>query len=154
MASKQVQPQTVLPVLRAIEFVREYALSHEFFGSEEVCNAYKAAGLPEPEGGKGWRDKWGGVMTRSKVAGYIQKAGKFVPTSGATHMASTALWQSKVFKGERTAVETGKDEIERLYQQWATRKFNGTLRDLLWHAYEFGFDQAATGREKLKHAQQ
>jgi hypothetical protein len=137
-------------VLRAVEFIGEYAREHERFGSEEVCNAYKAAGLPEPEGGKGWRDKWGGVMTRAMHRGFIKKGGMFVPTSGATHMTATREWVSNLYKGERTVIETGSDELERLYVAWTQRKFNGTLRDLLLKAYDHGFNQALAGKERLK----
>jgi hypothetical protein len=134
---------------QAHDFVRQYATQHEFFVSDEVCQAYRAAGLPDPPGDKGWRDKWGGVMTRAAKAGYIKKGGKAVPGTGATHMASTALWLSHLYKGERTMVETGADRIEELRKLWVTRKATD-LRALLWQAYEFGYDQGAQGKEKLK----
>lgn len=137
------------PIVRAIEFVKEYATTHEFFASAEVCDAYKAAGLPEPDGGKGWRDKWGVVMTRSATAGYVKKAGKAAPPGGSTHMASTVLWMSNLYKGDRTVIETGSDRIEELRKMWVGRKVTD-LRTLLWYAYEFGFDQGVSGKQKLK----
>lgn len=133
-------------VALAVGFVGQFAIEVEFFTSSEVCDAYKAAGLPDPEGGKGWRDKWGGVMTRSAKEGYITKAGKAAPGS-ATHMASTVLWQSNLFKGERTIVETGKDQLEALRKGWVLNEFKD-LRTLLWKAYEIGFDQGTSGRKK------
>ena len=139
----QVQLTAPDAVQLAVEFVRQFSLEAEFFTSSEVCDAYKAAGLPDPEGGKGWRDKWGGVMTRSAKANYIAKAGKAAPGS-ATHMTSTVLWQSRLFKGERTVVETGKDQLEALRKGWVLNEFKD-LRALLWKAYEIGFDQGRTG---------
>jgi hypothetical protein len=144
-----VIPLAIEPYMDAAhDFVRTYAATHEYFRSEEVCDAYKAAGLPTPPD-KGWRDRWGTVMTRAKNSGFIKKAGKAAPMSGSTHMASTALWMSNLFKGERTVTETGSDRIEGLRKAWVERRVTD-LRQLLWQAYEFGYDQGAAGREKVK----
>lgn len=129
-------------------FVQQYAQSHEFFASEEVCDAYKAAGLPVPPD-KGWRDRWGSVMSRAAKANIVKKVGKAAPKSGSTHMTSTVQWMSLTYKGERTLIQTGSDRIEELRKAWITRGITD-MRDLLWRAYEFGFDQGAQGKEKLK----
>jgi hypothetical protein len=132
----------------AHKFVREYATAHEYFRSEEVCDAYKSAGLPTPPD-KGWRDRWGTVMTRAKNAGIIKKAGKAPPISGSTHMASTALWMSNLYTGDRAVLETGAGRIAELRKAWIERKITD-MTQLLWQAYEFGYDQGASGREKVK----
>jgi hypothetical protein len=132
----------------AHKFVRGYAEDHELFSSEAVCDAYKAAGLPVPPD-KGWRDRWGAVMSRAAKANIIEKVGKITPTSGSTHMNSTVQWRSRVYKGEYTAIETGKDRIEDLRRSWINRDIKD-IRALLWQAYEFGYAQASAGKEKLK----
>lgn len=140
-------PDGYTPEDAAAVFVRRYALEHEFFNSEAVLDAYKKAGLPIPPD-KGWRDKWGGVMIRAAKSGYIVKAGKSAPSSGSTHMSSTVLWQSRIFEGERTMVETGKDYLEQLRTAWVLRSVTD-LRELLWKAYEFGYSQGAADKAKL-----
>jgi hypothetical protein len=132
----------------AMQFVQAYCVGHEYFGAEEVCDAYKAAGLPVPPD-KGWRDRWGAVMSLAARKGWVKKAGKVVPKSGATHMASTALWMSNLFKGERTLVIADVDFLNQLKAAWMTRDITD-IRVLIQRAYEFGFDQGAAGRAKIK----
>lgn len=130
------------------DFVKQWCTDHEYFLSEEMLTAYKKAGLPTPEGDKGWRDKWGGVITRSQRAGFIKKVGKAAPASRATHMSSTALWMSMLYQGERTVIETGASRIDELRMLWVDKKITN-LRQLLWEAYEFGYDQGASKKAKL-----
>jgi hypothetical protein len=129
-------------------FVQQYAKDHEYFGAEEVCDAYKAAGLPLPPD-KGWRDRWGSVMAHARNKGWIKKAGNVVPKSGATHMASTALWLSNLYKGERTLIIADVDHLNQLKAAWMTREITD-IRVLLQKAYEFGFNQGAAGKAKIK----
>lgn len=144
--------QAVSPVGEAVAFVGEYAKTHAFFTSDEVCQEYKAAGLPAPDDPKGWRDKWAVVMRYAVQAGFIKKAGKAIPTNRVSHMNSTVLWQSCSFvpkKGEAyPMMETGAEAIERLRKAWVTKTHKGDLRALLWKAYEIGFDQAVSQRPK------
>lgn len=132
----------------ACKFVHDYSVNHEYFGSEEVLDAYKQAGLPVPAD-KGWRDRWGSVMTYAAKKGWVKKAGKHVPSSGATHMTSTALWMSNLFKGERTMQMADTNVLQDLRRQWMTREITD-ISKLIEKAYEFGFDQGAQGRSKIK----
>lgn len=132
-------------ITTAVEFVRGYAKDHEFFTSDQACDSYKLSGLPMPESGKGWRDLWGGVMTRCNRAGYITKAGKSAPSSSSTHMASVVLWQSRLFTGERTVIGVGEVQLEELRRKWVLREIKD-LRVLLWHAYDVGFAQASKAK--------
>jgi len=142
----------VLPTKQAKEaavgFVRAYATTHEFFGSEEVCDAFKKRGGPDPDTGKGWRDLWGPVMRQAAQEGVITKAGKTVPRSGSTHMASTVLWRSNLYKGHASLTVTGQNYIEELRKAWVLRRVTD-IRQLLWKAYEYGFDQGVAGKQKL-----
>jgi hypothetical protein len=137
---------TTDPKELAIAFVRKYAEEHEFFTSSEVCDAYKAHGGPAPDNGKGWRDVWGGVMAKSHTMGVLLKAGKSAPKGTSTHMSSTVLWQSRVFKGEPAMVEVGASQLRALRHSWVTNGHKD-LMALLWDAYEIGFSQGQISKQ-------
>jgi len=133
------------PIGEAMAFVRDYGKTHEYFVSDEVCQAYKDAGLPEPAGGKGWRDKWGGVMMRCVNAGFIRAVGRTVSATRTTHRPFVPLYMSMTFQGERTLMETGHTKIEALRKKWVLRQVKD-IRELLWEMYDFAYEQAVSAK--------
>jgi hypothetical protein len=142
--AKVADPEIQSYIDKGVEYVKRHAQVYEYFSAEEVCDSYKMAGLPVPPD-KGWRDRWGTVMSTAARKGYIKKAGKVVPKSGATHMTSTALWLSNLYKGERTLVMADVDFLKQLKAQWMTREITDIAK-LIEKAYDFGFDQGVKAK--------
>lgn len=123
----------------ALDFVRDYATKHKYFGSEAVCDAYKGAGLPCPAG-KGWRDSWGGIISRAKANGWIVKCGRYIPASGATHMDSTSLWMSRLYDGDEELTTPDANEVLEGMRKEFLLSPNKDLRALLWKMYDYAFN--------------
>lgn len=150
-APEGVTMQTLSPNGAALLFVKEYCEKTEFFTPDQACDAAKAAGVPPPPGGKGWRDNWGQVMRLAKQAGYIRKAGVASPTSKDTHVATVTLWQSMLYKGEKTLLEVGVRVVEEMRKKWVTKEIKD-IRTLLERTYEMGVQRGMLLEQQRKEA--
>ena len=74
----------------AYEFLLTYASKHPLFISEDVSDASKEAGFPQPPTDRAW----GSVYLRAQRARVIAKAG--IGRSRRRHASICPLWQSRV----------------------------------------------------------
>lgn len=141
--------QSISPEGEALAFIRQYSVDNETFTADQVCDAYKASGGPEPAGGKGWRDKWGVLMKTAERSEWIKNAGKTTPTSRSTHATTTILWMSRLFKGERTLQDSGLEYCKSLRMRWVAREESDLLK-LLMKAHDHGYEAGLVEERKRK----
>jgi hypothetical protein len=78
----------------AYDFLLGFAQKHHVFISEDVSDASKRAGFPQPPTDRAW----GAVYTRAQNNGIIVKHG--IGRSRRRHASICPLWRSKVFSND------------------------------------------------------
>jgi len=123
----------------AQKFIREWAETHYQYTGDEILVAYREAGGPEGDAGRGYRLNWGQAMTAAETAGVHKTIGRVKPRSSHSHIASTCLRQSRVFIGEIPKQElNAKHYVAHLRSCVANREI--TLKHALWAAYTYGVE--------------
>lgn len=83
---------------RAMDFVEEYARTHPGpFKCEDIRTASIWTKVPRPSS----EMAWGGIMTRAKGRGWIEKVGLGPVKNAAAHCANAGTWVSLIYRGGR-----------------------------------------------------
>lgn len=128
----------------ALEFIRGYAVSHQFFTGGDILASYRESGHQGPA--SGWRNVWAALVCEGHRRGWYVKAGRVVPTSHQSHTGSLTQWHSKIFTGVQALTgTTDSDQLEAIRRDLVTRKID--VRKALWKAYELGLESSGGNPE-------
>lgn len=123
----------------AVEFIRQYAKTHQFFTGGDILAAFRASGVKGSS--QDWRNKWGGLISSCANRGWFVKSGRVAPTSLQSHTTSLVQWHSRLYQGEQALVGvTAREQLEALRKDFVLKKMD--LRVALWKAYELGLEAA------------
>lgn len=124
----------------ALDFVKQYAVEHQFFTGGDVLDAYRATGSADSK--LDWRNRWGAVIKEGASREWYKRSGRVAPTTKQSHTSSLVQWQSNLFKGVQSLVgTTATDQLEAIRKDFVLRKLDA--RQALWKAYELGVEQGA-----------
>ena len=125
----------------ALEYIRQWAETHYTYTGDEVLAAYREDGGPAADAGRDSRVNWGQAMNAAEKAGIHKTIGRVKPRSPHSHIASTCLRQSRVFKGEPPSdTVSSKHYVTHLWRMVAEREM--TVKEALWCAYTHGVEQS------------
>jgi len=80
---------------RALEYVREFAITHETLYCEQVRYHAESMGFDLPSHPRAW----GPVMTDAKKKNWVEKIGAIETKNPKAHQALEGLWKSLLWKG-------------------------------------------------------
>lgn len=127
----------------ALDFIRSYAEKNYTYTGDQVLEAYREAGGPMEDAGRGNRINWGNLMNDAEAAGVHIVIGRVKPRTKHCHVASTCLRKSLVFKGEAPAdIDIPKQVINGLWSAACVER-DITVKDALWMAYTYGVENAS-----------
>ncbi len=95
-ATEKAERETLWWKARAYALLREYALKHATFASEDVINWGVKTHFPNPPEARAW----GSIVRKAVLAGMLLPAGYVKSKNARAHRRPVQLWQSTIYRGE------------------------------------------------------